>query len=91
MSSGVFMVIDLDRCWGCRTCEVACKQELGLGVGPRPMNVLETGARMIDGVLHRDFVPTSNSENSENSEDQIIKISEYQTIWYSEYSECSEN
>lgn len=58
MNSRVFMVIDLDRCWGCRTCEVACKQELGLGVGPRPMKVVETGARMLDGVLHRDFVPT---------------------------------
>jgi len=58
MSAGVFMVIDLDRCWGCRACEVACKQELGLGVGPRPMKVEETGARMVEGALHRDFIPT---------------------------------
>jgi Fe-S-cluster-containing dehydrogenase component len=58
MSSRVFMVIDLERCWGCRTCEVACKQELGLGVGPRPMKVEETGARMLEGALHRDFIPT---------------------------------
>lgn len=58
MSSRVFMVIDLERCWGCRACEVACKQELGLGVGPRPMKVEETGARMLEGALHRDFIPT---------------------------------
>jgi NADH-dependent fumarate reductase subunit E len=58
MNSRVVMVIDLDRCWGCRTCEVACKQELGLGTGPRPMKVLETGARSLDGVLYRDFIPT---------------------------------
>ena len=58
MSSLVFMVIDLERCWGCKTCEVACKQELGLGVGPRPMKVEETGARMLEGALHRDFIPT---------------------------------
>lgn len=58
MSKAVVMVIDLDRCWGCMTCEVACKQELGLGVGPRPMKVIETGARLIDGILHRDFIPT---------------------------------
>jgi Fe-S-cluster-containing dehydrogenase component len=58
MNSRVLMVIDLDRCWGCRTCEVACKQELGLGVGPRPMQVVETGTRLLEGVLHRDFVPT---------------------------------
>ncbi len=57
MSSQVFMVIDLDRCWGCKACEVACKQELGLGPGPRPMKVMEIGPREIGGVLHRDFVP----------------------------------
>ena len=61
MSARVFMVIDLDRCWGCLACEVACKQELGLGVGPRPMKVEETGARLLDGALHRDFVPTRAS------------------------------
>ncbi len=52
------MVIDLDRCWGCKACEVACKQELGLGRGPRPMKVMEIGPRAIGGSLHRDFVPT---------------------------------
>jgi len=52
------MVIDLDRCWGCKACEVACKQELGLEAGPRPMKVVEIGPRMIGSVLHRDFVPT---------------------------------
>ena len=58
MHSRVLLVIDLDRCWGCRACEVACKQELGLGVGPRPMKVEETGARILEGTLHRDFIPT---------------------------------
>lgn len=58
MSGRMYMVIDLDRCWGCRACEVACKQELGLGRGPRPMKVLETGARILEDVLHRDFIPT---------------------------------
>jgi Fe-S-cluster-containing dehydrogenase component len=57
MSSRVFMVIDLDRCWGCKACEVACKQELGLGAGPRPMKVVEIGPRVLDGALHRDFIP----------------------------------
>ena len=58
MSPRVFMVIDLERCWGCRACEVACKQELGLGAGPRPMKVEETGARILEGALQRDFIPT---------------------------------
>jgi Fe-S-cluster-containing dehydrogenase component len=58
MSRRAYMVIDLDRCWGCRACEVACKQELGLGEGPRPMKVEETGARILEGTLYRDFIPT---------------------------------
>ncbi len=54
----VYMIIDLDRCWGCKACEVACKQELGLGVGFSPMKIIEVGPREIDGKLQRDFVPT---------------------------------
>jgi Fe-S-cluster-containing dehydrogenase component len=57
-SDRVYMVVDLDRCWGCKACEVACKQELGLGTGFSPMKVVEIGPRKIDGGLHRDFVPT---------------------------------
>ena len=30
-------------CMGCHACEVACKQEHGLGVGPRFVRVLENG------------------------------------------------
>jgi len=52
------LVIDLDRCWGCKACEVACKQELGIGAGTtRPMLVVEIGPRSIGGTLQRDFVP----------------------------------
>ena len=29
------------ECMGCHACEVACKQEHGLGVGPRVVRVLE--------------------------------------------------
>lgn len=54
----VYMVVDLDRCWGCKACEVACKQELGLGTGFSPMKVVNVGPREIEGRLHRDFVPT---------------------------------
>ena len=51
------LVIDLDRCWGCKACEVACKQELELGAGPRPMLVEAIGPRQIEDQLHWDFVP----------------------------------
>ncbi|MDR3560537.1 MAG: 4Fe-4S dicluster domain-containing protein [Negativicutes bacterium] len=58
MDNRVCMVIDIDRCWGCRACEVACKQELGLEAGPRPLRVADVGPRQADGRLEKDSLPT---------------------------------
>jgi len=58
MNNPICMVIDLDRCWGCKACEVACKQELELGVGPRPMQVVDIGPRQVNGGLVKDSLPT---------------------------------
>ena len=58
MENHVCMVIDIDRCWGCRACEIACKQELELGVGPRPMQVIDIGPRKFDDRLHKESIPT---------------------------------
>lgn len=55
--NNLHLLIDLDRCWGCRACEVACKQEHGLETGPFPLRVEKIGPRHIDGKLHKDFVP----------------------------------
>ena len=43
------LVINEEACWGCRTCEVACKQELGLPVGIQLIKVVEDGPRVVDG------------------------------------------
>ena len=48
------LVIDEERCWGCKTCEVACKQEEGAPDGVNLITVSEDGPRVIDGKL--DFV-----------------------------------
>ncbi|MDX1433691.1 MAG: molybdopterin-dependent oxidoreductase, partial [Gammaproteobacteria bacterium] len=52
MSSGrLALMIDLDRCTGCKSCEAACKQEHGLGPGEYRNKVLwlETpGAAKVD-------------------------------------------
>ena len=48
------LVIDEERCWGCKTCEVACKQEEGAPDGVNLIPVWEDGPRVIDGKL--DFV-----------------------------------
>jgi len=37
----ISLVFDKKNCMGCHACEVACKQEHGLGVGPRLVQVLE--------------------------------------------------
>ena len=36
-----YLMIKGTNCMGCHACEVACKQEHGLGVGPRLVQVLE--------------------------------------------------
>jgi NADPH-dependent glutamate synthase beta subunit-like oxidoreductase len=37
----VALMFDATNCSGCHACEVACKQEHGLGVGPRVVRVIE--------------------------------------------------
>jgi len=48
------LMIDNGSCWGCKTCEVACKQEMGSSDGIKLIRVSEDGPRVIDGKL--DFV-----------------------------------
>ncbi len=40
--------IDEKLCWGCRTCEVACKQENRAAKGVRLISVREDGPRQVD-------------------------------------------
>jgi Fe-S-cluster-containing dehydrogenase component len=48
------LVIDHKSCWGCKTCEVACKQETGAADGIKLIYVSEVGPNMVDGKL--DFI-----------------------------------
>ena len=41
MADSFGLCIDLDRCWGCRTCEVACALEKGTGPGTGLIRVEE--------------------------------------------------
>ena len=43
------LIIDHESCWGCRTCEVACKQEIRSPDGVRLIKVLEDGPQIIEG------------------------------------------
>jgi len=51
------LLTDIDACIGCFACEVACKQEHGLPVGPKWIKVIQIGPTEISGRLFMDFVP----------------------------------
>jgi Fe-S-cluster-containing dehydrogenase component len=48
----ISLVIRRKDCMGCHACEVACKQEHALGVGPRLVMVLEKGSDFIPVYCH---------------------------------------
>jgi len=45
------LVIDEEACWGCKTCEVACKQEFNPPDGVTLIRVWEDGPKMVGGRL----------------------------------------
>jgi Fe-S-cluster-containing dehydrogenase component len=61
-------VIDQDqkRCIGCRACEIHCKTEKGLPVGPRLCQIVEVGPRVIKQVprIHFQFMPCFHCEKA---------------------------
>jgi len=54
-----FLLIDLDACVRCYSCEIACRQENQLvsESKSRWCRVFSIGPRKVDGELHMDFVP----------------------------------
>ena len=51
------LLVDIDLCYGCFTCEVACKQEHNLPVGLHWMRVHTVGPKRVDGKLKMYFYP----------------------------------
>jgi Fe-S-cluster-containing dehydrogenase component len=45
----VALIIDDEHCWGCRTCEVACKQENNAPDGVRLISIREDGPILEEG------------------------------------------
>ncbi|MBI2860004.1 MAG: 4Fe-4S binding protein [Chloroflexi bacterium] len=52
------LLIDSELCVGCQACEIACKQEHNLPVGPRWIRVVQVGPRPAGGRLVMSFHPT---------------------------------
>jgi Fe-S-cluster-containing dehydrogenase component len=46
-----------ELCWGCKTCEAACKQENRAPDGVKLIRVVEDGPRLVGGKWHFEFVP----------------------------------
>ena len=53
------LLVDTDLCYGCFTCEVACKQEHRLAVGQHFIKVHQVGPMRVGSKLKMDFVPMS--------------------------------
>jgi len=49
--------VDVDVCQGCQACEISCKQENGIPVGPRWIRVIQVGPKEVGGKLKVTFVP----------------------------------
>lgn len=53
--TGYKIIIDHELCWGCKACEVACKQENKAPTGIKLIAVSEDGPHRIDGELAFSF------------------------------------
>ena len=51
------IIVDIDLCVGCYTCEIACKQENNITIGNGRINVTHIGPEYLGGKLHMDFIP----------------------------------
>ena len=59
MSDQVCLIIDLDRCWGCRACRGGLQGRAVFGARTQACFLLveEIGPRRLDADLHKDYVP----------------------------------
>ena len=46
------LIIDKDNCMGCHACEIACKKEHNLGIGPRFIRIIEKSPDFIPIYCH---------------------------------------
>lgn len=52
-----FIYVDVKRCIGCHSCELACKQENNIPVGSKWIEVIEKGPYKIGERLTIDYIP----------------------------------
>lgn len=53
-------IVDIDRCWGCKACQVACKYEHGIPAAEaKPVEVFRVECKEPDGSVSCDFLPVA--------------------------------
>ena len=63
--SKFYLFQDTKKCIGCHTCEIQCKSNKNLPVGPKPCQVIQVGPKLIGGLPKTSFVfmPCFHCEN----------------------------
>ena len=51
------LLVDVNLCYGCQACEVACKQENDVAEAVRWIRVIQVGPKEVGGQLKMTFVP----------------------------------
>ena len=55
------MLVNLDRCIGCHSCEIACKQENKVPEGTKRIEVKQIGPATLNGKTRMDYIPLMNN------------------------------
>ena len=51
------LLVDYNLCFNCKVCEAVCKHENDLPVGPKWIDVVTVGPKMVDGKLAINYIP----------------------------------
>lgn len=54
--SNYFLIQDAKKCIGCHSCEIQCKTNKSLPVGPKPCQVMQVGPKAVDNMPRISFV-----------------------------------
>ena len=54
--SKYYLIQDTKKCIGCHACEIQCKSNKSLSVGPRLCQIIEVGPQLIDNVPRASYI-----------------------------------
>ena len=54
--SNYYLFQDVKKCIGCHACEVQCKANKDLPVGPKPCQIIQVGPKTIDNIPKISFI-----------------------------------